>query len=281
MRGYKVPKDKSDDWWKAKANYISETNAGPFFEKLFFDDEDILLHVLIPTQLGLFLNKKRNEGTFKARKQIKSPEGKALILYQDTHLISCVICRTGLFLDQKKPYQVMLRIIAGGSGEEIRFEYIFQVLCRKCQSVPFHSLVYVDLYSNYNNFVAAMELCGGLSDMKKDNLFIPEVVSRLKSIFIPSFLYTVDPTLATCCYHCGKHDKKLTLCPDGCGTLYFCCEATNPKENTRSCLEFSRIYHPWGACAALSVERLFHMGCMLFVEADGKLEYCKNPGKDL
>lgn len=275
MRGREIL-DKPPSWWKEKSKLVvGEIVSHIFYERLFFDTADtVYLHMLVPTQFGMYLNKRRNDIVFKTVKQhfqknknIPLPDGKALLLYQESFNISCVICKEPCFVDARKPYQVMFRVIGGYDlDNNWKYEFIIQVLCRTCQSVPFHSLLYVDLETHHQVLVEAFDKFGVTGPFQPDDVLGEELIRRFHQIPIPEFVQFVDPTLANNCYNCGKPGGAAC---SGCKAVHFC---SNGGDKRVTCLDAADIYHNRWLCCFLQDGQLFHTTCILYVMPDGKIE---------
>ena len=293
MKGLVVPSNKTSHWWNTKLETLVDENinGNVFFENLFFDEgEQVHLHMLIPTQFGIMLNKKRNEMVYKAvkkfmvkNKHLNDITVKSLMLFQESFMISCVICRGVCYIDTSKPYQMCLRVIGGyktpNSGVW-HFDYVFQVFCRSCQSQPWHALLVFDPNYSYNAFVNALQFLNVHKQFRPEDVIGPAFLKRFIFInqVIPTFTKLLHQDVVITCHHCGKHENTIEPCK-GCKSIYFCVDGTSKDKRLvdtelehKTCAEVSDIYHKQYLCLELQKERLFHVTCALYVLPSGKVE---------
>jgi hypothetical protein len=295
MKGFNLPLDKSSAWWSNKCKYIKEKNGHLFLEKLFFDDElgDMVnLHMLIPTQWGLHINKKRNETAFNTVKHfIKKNRGKfnedevySVMLLQESFMISCIICNTPCKRDSVKPYQVVVRLMGGfKNGSSWCYELLFHVLCRKCQSEPWHALLLIT-NDHCDKIQVLMDQVILGDQLDGNDLVGPEYLKRFAEMnekYI-DILCSISVDNSVCgCYHCKRHGKNnpnlVEICPK-CRCVYFCCDGTSGDKRIRgtyleekTCMELSHIYHD-PMCRQLVAKYLFHVLDAFYVLHTGMIE---------
>lgn len=293
MKGLVVPSNKTSLWWNTKLETLVDDtiNGNVFFENLFFDQEEeqVHLHLLIPTQFGIMLNKKRNEMIYKAvkkfmikNKHLNDITVKSLMLFQESFMISCVICRGVCYVDTTKPYQMCLRVIGGFKTPPgtWRFEYVFQVFCRSCQSQPWHALMLFDANHGYDAFINALQFLNVHRKFRSDDVIGPAFLKRIAFLnqVIPAFIKLLHRDVAVTCQHCGKHENTVEPCK-GCQSIFFCVDGKHKDKRlvdteleNKPCCEIAEIYHKHWLCLQLQKEQLFHLSSVLYVLPDGKVE---------
>jgi len=168
------------------------------------------------------------------------------------------------------------------------FDYIFQVFCRSCQSQPWHSLLLFDANHGYNAFVNALQFLNVHKPFQPEDVIGPAFLKRFVFLnqVIPAFTKLLHQDTAITCHHCGKHENTIEPCK-GCKSIYFCVDGNSKDKRlvgteleNQTCAELSEIYHKHWLCLEIQKERLFHVGCVLYVLPDGKLELAPVSGEE-
>jgi hypothetical protein len=280
MKGLKPPTEKKDmNWWNEMHECTKTLNDSLYLEKLFYNSQDVILHLVIPTQFGILLNQKRNDTVYK---QIKKFTKKlpyefnhelvyTVFLVQETIMLSCCFCRNLSRKDEKKPYQVVIRFIVALVNNELLHTTLFNIICRKCQTSPWHALYLIDhsMCPFISEKLDELQLSNEL-DPKK--IIGPEYLKRFSMLncFIPEILILFEKDK---CYHCKRHDKNPKLC-NKCKCVWFCTERSGDKRfnyQDETCETLSLLYHDEWLCKELEAGYLFHVLDARYIDPNGQL----------
>jgi hypothetical protein len=280
MRGYNVSiLSKPDTWWAQFLETSYSLNNNIFLERLFFGgEESVLLHLLVPTQFGMLINKQRNNLIYRAIKKfvkllaITEKEKDVIIsilLAQESIMVGCAFCGLICKKDETKCYQVVARFIISKIKSTYEHLILLNIICRKCQTTSWHSLLKID------NSVYGM-LCDQLDNLQLKNeigngvVLGPEFIKRFSVLncFVPEI---ISKCIDKVCYHCGKHQNTIKLCKK-CKCVWFCSNGESGDKRfgyeKKTCRELSFLYHDNWLCEKLSSEYLFRILESIYVMSD-------------
>lgn len=271
MRGFVVP-PRPDDYWECARIVIGSCDrsaVATFLEWLLLGpDRNVQLHLLIPTQFGILLNKKRGEHIIEIIK--KHPDKASILIKQQECMMCCVKCNSDLNQNEEKPYQVVLRIASGQTLEESQiwnYDFLLCFFCFDCQTVKTCALfkttdfIYDTLSKNVSK---VFETPFGGAEKDLMDLYLER--------FILLNSYTPLLIEEKICHHCGQQTKRLKAC-EACKMIYFCAKG--------NCLEKATANdHQRHLCVALRERHLFHVEDALYVTGSGdKVLECKRYAK--
>jgi len=180
----------------------------------------------------------------------------AIVMGGDVHVFTHLLLPTifGYWMDSKReqqvaavirsvPYQAVIRLIGGRDTVGWRYDWLFAILCRNCQTRPHYKLLYME--NSDDDFVEMSECIEEYifseSVRVEDYIGKPDKKSspmeRLYLALTKSYLARLEKanmtaSLAMClrlqkhrsCYHCnGEHDDgdNTHICMS-CGVVSFC-----------------------------------------------------------
>ncbi len=282
----------------AALNALSESNALRFIQHIALGvGAHVDAHVIVPTAMGMLLDDARDALIQECRRKSDAGVGDTLVRYDEAVFKRCAYCFTPLRADCKKPRQVVIHIVGGQlaaatSDDGWVYEIIFGLLCWRCQSVPWSSLLLVDeyCYVDFCSMLATYAFQKSLSlesfmsihgnnahDALADGYLWRIAQANAHSRDIVRALYVSDGDDAELlCYHCKRvcREGQFVACP-GCAAVVFCSGIASPDTRLgkrRSCAELAIMYH-YGLCQLISTNQLFHIDHAQFVTIeDGDVE---------
>lgn len=97
-----------------------------------------LVHILIPTCFGVFLDEHRDEKLRYTERQFHPNKAAILTMnHQDGIFRRCCVCTTHLKTNARVPYQVAMRVVAGWHRDSVlkwHYDGATALLCRRCQT---------------------------------------------------------------------------------------------------------------------------------------------------
>ena len=273
MRGVHCIKS-SPGRWAYFSSIVAESSTHIFLEKLLSGDRcDICVHFIVPTLFGMFLNEERVGVIAKGRDRSVPVWGDIEVLVkQEQCMASCAFCEHPLTQNELLPYQIALRVVV---GTDDNYDVLFSLLCRKCQRVPWHSLLiisdrqYVPLCSN-----VAVYAFGDPIDLEDDqhieNLYMERIFSLNKHTQEIVRSTIVHPNQ---CYHCGRSGDLVRVCTS-CECVSFC-DRVSPDTRSvgKTCRELAKIYHDNWMCKSLREHALFDVFNSICITNQGAPEY--------
>lgn len=258
------------DWQCAQA-LLGEDNPHLFLQYLMIGmDADIETHLIIPTQWSLLYTPARTlllcrlwqSNAFIANSQ----ERLNVLEKQESCLTRCAICSEQLRYHEVLPYQMALRIVGGYEESDDSWNYSILVcmLCRKCQTTPWYTLVPTDLriypllcvaLSKWS-FAAPLDVT---TDMSEQYL---KRIDWLNDLVLPVLLLTAGGNRCAHCQHQDEDATRFVACKAGCG-LSYC--------RRGECLAKSTYYHGLGMCQQLLAGELFHTGRIASIDITGNV----------
>lgn len=222
-------------------------------------------HMLIPTQMGMFLNQARKNYMVSLWGEASANIELDFLRVQEEIQCSCALCNVPLPINELLPYQIAIRMVGGldsATPALCVYDLIISLLCRKCQTCSWHSWLVISEHKY-------IELCRGIAEFgfKFPIKNVPEsmeehYVSRFDCInkktyeMMTRFLH---PESDHRCYVCGEDVYKPTSCP-ACGCVSFC----------EKCVGDWVLSHGvWGLCRALKKNYLFHVDQVYYVDQLG------------
>lgn len=254
-------------------------NGHQFLEQIVLsdvsNDSDISIHMLIPTQFGVYLNKARFEKVF-ALWETATEEDVAILIRQDGYTCQCVRCQKQLELNERMPYQMCLRAFGTRKdGAEFQYDLLFGFLCHRCQTSHWHSWVPIveDCYIDFCRVVREYVFVDTLQIKPEHESGLDIVDVYLKRFdrlnqMIPQVLDYVTNTHI--CFHCNQACSE--RCKK-CKALCFCSNkpsADHRADGKLSCAELASQYHDIGgtssACYYLRTNQLFLLKFAMYVD---------------
>jgi hypothetical protein len=285
MRGFVVPK-KPDDYWECArivlngefTHTTSQEATIIFLEWLLLGpDRSVQLHLLVPTQFGILLNKKRAERVVSVAKE--NPDKASILLQQHDCMVRCVKCNKELKQHEDKPYQVVIRMATGQTLDDSNvwnYDFLLCFFCFDCQTTKTCALLKTSevMYESLSECIAKY---GFSQEFTHTSDLMDVYLERfiLLNQYTPEILRESMQTHKYC-YHCGKQVKKIRPCAK-CDMVSFCVRG--------DCLEKATSNnHEQHLCVALRERHLFHVEEALYVysnELIGKKEVlpCKRYAK--
>lgn len=264
MRGFHVP-SQSDDYWECARIVQEKSDSNTFLEWLLLGpDRNVKLHLLLPTQFGIFLNKQRTERVATIVKQ--NPGKSSILLKQHDCASHCVKCNTKLKEDENKPYQVVLRIASGQSLDETwNYDFLFCFFCFTCQTTKTCALLKTSdvIFEALSVCISRYGFVHAFDSPEKQYDLMDAYLERfiLLNQYVRSILEESMHT-SKYCHHCGKQPKRLKPCAE-CGIVFFCSRGDCLQKATAN-------NHQLHLCMALKEKHLFHVECALYVDATGE-----------
>lgn len=233
-------------------------------------------HLIVPTQFSMFMNTDYLMQISFAWEKAGEIADKDVLFRQEDCMSMCCVCLTSITLNERIPYQVALRVIGNVhiKSKEWSYDILMCMLCRKCQTSPWHSLLEVDL-RNYiplcrtiseNGF--KMPISVTLDGTDRDEFNVGKLylvrfnhLNLLTSIIVDDTIYHGKHY----CHHCKKTKSRknnVKLCT-GCESVYFCMEP---------CRELASIYHDKWLCKNLRKGLLFNVRDTYFISASGQIK---------
>jgi hypothetical protein len=272
MRGFAVPQ-RPDDYWECARIVMNNSSASTFLEWLLLGpDRNIQLHLLIPTQFGILLNKRRGERIVSIVKE-HADKASILIRQQDC-MTRCAKCDAPLEQHEDKPFQMVLRLATGQALDDVwSYDFLLCFFCADCQTVKTCTLFKTSdlIYAPLSACIAKYGFADAFRPPRSRNDLMDAYLERfiLLNQHTPNILKEalhVDQY----CYHCGKQVKRLKACPQ-CSLVYFCTRG--------DCLEKATAnHHQQHLCIALRERHLFHIEDALYIN-DQEVLPCKRYAK--
>lgn len=271
MRGFQVPARPEDYWECARIMSQGDHNTSTFLEWILLGpDRNVQLHLLIPTQFGIYLNSARSK---KILSVISNHPDKAGILIRQHDCINqCVKCNNILQEDENKPRQVVLRVASGQTlHDEWNYDFLMCFFCFDCQTTKTCNLIKTSdaMFDSFNVAVARYGFADAFAPLTKRHDLMDSYLERfvLLNEYTPSLLEE-SMHLSKYCYHCGAQVKKLKAC-EACCIMYYCKKG--------SCIQKAMDnHHQNHECLALREKHLFHVEDALYVTPTGEdLLSCK------
>lgn len=274
MRGSFLKKLSIED----TTELMNEKNKDIFMERLLFPDSSVCVHVLIPTQFGIFLNNDRFKDIVVLWNHVERKHWNVLAK-QDAFLCHCAQCNVYLPVNNAIPYQLVLRVIGARDNDNDNYESAYDVVyaffCRRCQTTQAISLLVIDegsyllLCKAISKFAFTETLC-----LDSENLDIvqkyAERFDRLNEM-VPDFLSCVMNNVHSC-YHCKRTKRSMKMCPH-CKSFSFCTtKSPDSRAHGKTCMQLAEWYHcGTGLCNALREHNLFHVNDdgVLYVDSAG------------
>jgi hypothetical protein len=254
MRGFTVPKYISKPTeFLAKGLEIKEDDF--FMERILLNAVGVRpkVHVLVPSLFSMFMDITRDAQVIQVWSKIKESKAIEILSRQDDILKTCCKCHKRIPPNEKKPYQVVFRIIGGEDAvdESWKYDFVFALFCRKCQTRNTLSLLRID-ETNYGDLSEAFSVYG----------FSEQFVMR-KSSVLESYLHRfklmneqtenfvrhvqMNAKMKVACYHCARRDtlesKTMTVCAI-CKAVAFCTHhIPDVRRPETSCLSYAYFYH--------------------------------------
>lgn len=245
MRGTLLATDV--DWDYASDN-LSATPHKYIEAIVMGGDVHVFTHLLLPTIFGYWMDSKREQQVAAVIRSVDDNQHRLLLFQQDNVLKMCVYCLKQVTVNDKRPYQAVIRLIGGRDTVGWRYDWLFGILCRGCQTRPHYKLLYME--NSDDDFVEMSECIEEYifseSVRVEDYIGKPDKKSspmeRLYLALTKSYLARLEKanmtaSLAIClrmqkhreCYHCnGEHDEdpkdplgNTHICMS-CGVVSFC-----------------------------------------------------------
>jgi hypothetical protein len=260
------------DWPCAQA-LLGEDNPHLFLQYLMLGmDSDIESHLVVPTQWSMLYTATRTfllckiwqKNAFVANNQ----ERLNVLEKQESCLTRCAICCDQLRYHEVLPYQVALRIVGGyeESDDSWNYSMLICMLCRKCQTTPWYTLVPTDLAIYPLLCVALSRWCFAApidanADITAQYL---KRIDWLNDLVRPVLLLTMGGNRCAHCQHRDEDETRFVACKGGCGLSY--CRRGD-------CLAKSGYYHGLGMCEQLAAGELFHTGAAVSIDITGEVNF--------
>lgn len=260
MRGFAVP-NKPDAYWECARIVMGA--ADTFLEWLLLGpDRNVQLHLLIPTQFGILLNKQREERILSI---VKEHANKApVLLRQQECMTRCVQCNIPLEQHQDKPYQVVIRIATGQALDDVwSYDFFLCFFCFDCQTVKTCSLFKTSdlIYGPLSECIAKYGFADAFPPPRARHDLMDSYLERfiLLNQHTPSLLEEVL-RLSCYCFHCGQQVKRLKPCAQ-CALVYFCTKGDCLQKATAN-------HHQQHLCVALRERHLFHVEDAMYISGE-------------
>lgn len=256
------------DWSSAK-EALSDSDPHYFMEKLLMADyHRVYTHLLIPTLFGVYYESSRQEGLRNIWRAWQLDKDQlAVVERQDAITMSCAFCYTQLKCDSKKPYQAVLRLIAGtpeNNSREWRYDFIYGFACRKCQTMPWHCLYAVgenDLFLTtkqcFNKYGFCTEIlpirhffeqCSAIENTRERVLYAVmfSYVHRVQQVPMEALQLFNNGH----CYNCNKpfSKKNKPRACEKCQFVVFC---------SKHCYDYAQGWYHYTCCEKISKGQLF------------------------
>lgn len=211
------------------------------------------VHVMIPTLFSMMMDITRDAQVIRVWAKIKDSKSIAILSRQDDILKTCCKCRKRIPPNEKKPYQVVLRIMGGEDAvdESWKYDYVFALLCRKCQTRQTLSLLRID-ETHYEDISEAMSLYGFSQQLVMSQSSVLESYMlrfKLLNDNTENFVRHVqmNAQMKVACYHCSRRDSldagTLTVCMH-CKAVAFCTHhIPDVRRPETPCLSYAYFYH--------------------------------------
>lgn len=239
-------------------------------------------HVIVPTTMGMLLDTERDllMTTFRLQQKTTPASFELINKYDECVFKRCAFCFAKLRQDCKKLRQIVLHVVGGklSAASNWTYEIMFGLLCWKCQTVPWSSMLRIDefCYSAICDQLArhafkqslSLESLTLIHDNNERDALADSYIVRM----VHANAHTKEIVRAVCsddgrndadgdviCYHCmrvRKH-KDCLACP-GCDAVFFCRGLSPDKRmgDNRCCMELAMYYH-FDACRLIKSNRLF------------------------
>ncbi len=235
-------------------------------------------HVIVPTTMGMLLDAERDllMASFRLQQPIKPASFELITKYDECVFKRCAFCFAKLRQDCKKLRQIVLHVVGGKltADSDWTYEILFGLLCWKCQTVPWSSMLRVDEFC----YVALCEQLAlhafkqSLSlealtlihdnnerDALADSYIVRMVHANSHAKAIVRAVCSEGGGGEVLCYHCQqvRKQRECLACPN-CDAVYFCRGISPDKRlgDNRCCAELAVCYH-FGACRLIKSNRLF------------------------
>lgn len=217
MRGFCVP-SRLIDWTLARSK-AEECKSDELFLEYLLVKQAAVSHILVPTRFGLFLDMERDVRF--AKKVLRHNATHAdVLIRQDNIFHKCAICTCELQNDEKRPYQIALRIISIFKEGDWHYDITFSLLCRACRFTSWPRLMVL----NDEDCPTLCDLIGKYGfreNVEREVLSVQEAyVCRAERVNERN-LEIVQHLYAGRCYHCGAEGGMLESCTK-CKTFWFC-----------------------------------------------------------
>ena len=278
MRGYILPNEVID-WSHCISTIESERNRHFALEDIVMGpSRKVDAHLIVPTCFSIGLTKAREERMIQIIRNGATTAGgrfdekRGLVLYtQDFITRSCAFCNAPLPPDEKRPYQMGVRIINSGSA----YDMLLCLFCRRCQTRPFFTLALVD-ETCYVVLSEAISIGIGNNTendqaenpMTRFHAHLSDVNKRSYSTILSMMINRNGDEYASICYHCNKKShvppaqdtKNFVHCAE-CGVIAFCIDCNE---------KYGRVYHK-ATCDEMRKGLVFHMDAARCVNEDGRV----------
>jgi hypothetical protein len=254
MRGFTIPKYISQPTeFLSKSLEIKEDDF--FMERILLNAVGVRpkVHVLIPTLFSMLVDVTRAAQVIQAWSIVKNSKAITILSRQDDILKTCCKCHKRIPPNEKKPYQVVFRIIGGEDAvdESWKYDFVFSLLCRKCQTRHTLSLMLVD-ETRYADISEAMSIYGFSQQLVMPKAsFLESYMHRFKLLNdnTENFVRFVqmNAQMKVACYHCSRRDSleagTFTVCVH-CKAVAFCTHhIPDERRPETSCLSYAYFYH--------------------------------------
>ena len=248
--------------WSCGQAMLAERNPHLWLQYLLLGlDVEIDCNVVVPTQWSLLYTQQRTLLLCRLWQEHSPAFGASqmeVLEKQEQCLVSCAVCAASLPYHDRLPYQMALRLVAGAET----YDVLLGMLCRSCQTTPWHTLLPTTL-EIYPALCLAIARLAFEQPLNEDDDPVAQYLERIDWLndYVPTVLAA---TQGLRCAHCGhiKKRKQLQVCPWGCEAVNFC--------RAGPCLETAAYYHERGLCAALKEGRLFHVLEATIVDITGQ-----------
>ncbi len=295
MRGLAVPQQKGAVDWPFAQENLRESIGHLFLEALIMGRKrQVFAHVIVPTCLGILLDEARHMSMAKA---ILKQSHHKILLKQDSIMTSCARCLGQVPSAERKPYQMVVRLIGAlekEKGPTWSYDAVLGILCRQCETLTWRSLMLVK-ETDYVAIAEVIEEHGFRSPLSVEQFMDvkrhgPDVFTISSMALVESYVYRLDQANektreaiqairtdmddAPVCYHCNRASHvDLKYCRT-CKAVAFCSDASPDVrlgQTDMSCYELAQIYHG-PLCNEIRKNKLFHTEQSMYVERDGDFE---------
>lgn len=276
MRGLTIPKyiaNPSD--FLQKGLEIEEDDF--FMERIILNAMGVRpkIHVLVPTLFCMYLDMFRDAQVIRAWAKIKNVNAFKILGRQDDIFKTCCKCHKKIPSSEKKPYQIVFRIMGGEDSldESWKYDFLFALFCRKCQTRSTLSLMRID-ETQYEDISEAMAVYGFSQQLVLTKTSILEsYLHRFKLLNEETENFVrhiqMDKSMKVACYHCGRRDtldsKTLTICAL-CKAVAFCTHhVVDTRRPNTSCLSYAYFYHRM-LCSEICKGEIFSAKDVMVIE---------------
>lgn len=257
------------DWQYAHA-MLGERNAHLYLQYLLLGlNADLECHWVVPTQWGLVYSEERTQ---LLRKLWQGHGHQEVFEKQERCMTCCAACLAELKYCKTRPYQMALRIVVGhvqlaspreddeASASSWQYDLLLGMLCYRCQTAPWHTLVQTDLHI-YPVLCAALKKWAFADALRSNDELAAQYLERIDRLndCVPLLLAA---TQGARCAHCQLQSERIVDC-SVCHCVAYCVAG--------DCARAASFYHSMprsddGMCERLKKGNLFHTLDALYID---------------